>query len=126
VEYLLQHYASQALFDALLGAGIHIFEYHLSFLHAKVAVIDGKWATVGSSNIDPFSLLLAREANVVVSDEAFAEELRASLETAIVGGARELKREDWQRKPWLRRLASWMAYGVVRLMIGLAGYGGRH
>lgn len=126
VEYLLQHYASQALFDALLGAGIRIFEYHLSFLHAKVAVIDGQWATVGSSNIDPFSLLLAREANVVVSDETFAGELRASLETAIVGGARELKREDWQRKPWLHRLASWMAYGLVRLMVGIAGYGGRH
>ena len=126
MEYLLQHYASQALFDALLGAGIRIFEYHLSFLHAKVAVIDGQWATVGSSNIDPFSLLLAREANVVVSDEAFAAELRASLETAVVGGARELKREDWQRKPWLHRLASWTAYGLVRLMIGIAGYGGKH
>ncbi len=126
VEYLLLHYASQALYDALLGAGIHIFEYHLSFLHAKVAVIDGKWLTVGSSNIDPFSLLLAREANIVVSDASFARGLRASLETAIVGGAKELKREDWQRKPWPHRLASWMAYGLVRLMIGIAGYGGKH
>ncbi|MBI4989506.1 MAG: cardiolipin synthase ClsB [Rhodocyclales bacterium] len=126
VEYLLLHYASKALYDALLGAGIHIFEYHLSFLHAKVAVIDGKWATVGSSNIDPFSLLLAREANIVVSDEAFATGLRASLETAIDGGAKELKREDWRDKPWLHRLASWMAYGLVRLMIGIAGYGGKH
>jgi cardiolipin synthase len=126
VEYLLLHYASQALFDVLLGAGIHIFEYHLSFLHAKVAVVDGKWLTVGSSNIDPFSLLLAREANIVVSDEEFAKELRASLETAIGGGAKELKRADWQRKPWPHRLASWMAYGLVRLMIGIAGYGGKH
>jgi len=126
VEYLLLHYASQALFDVLLGAGIHIFEYHLSFLHAKVAVVDGKWLTVGSSNIDPFSLLLAREANIVVSDAEFARELRASLETAIGGGAKELKREDWQRKPWPHRLASWMAYGLVRLMIGIVGYGGKH
>ncbi|MEZ5615866.1 MAG: cardiolipin synthase ClsB [Rhodocyclaceae bacterium] len=126
MEYLLQHYASQALFDALLGAGIRIFEYHLSFLHAKVAVIDGQWSTVGSSNIDPFSLLLAREANIVVSNEAFAAELRASLDAAIIGGARELRREDWQRKSWLHRLASWLAYGLVRLMIGFAGYGGKH
>jgi cardiolipin synthase len=125
MEYLLQHYASQALFDALLGAGIRIFEYHLSFLHAKVAVIDGQWSTVGSSNIDPFSLLLAREANIVVSNEAFAAELRASLDAAIIGGARELRREDWQRKSWLHRLASWLAYGLVRLMIGFAGYGGK-
>lgn len=126
VEYLLLHYASQALFDALLGAGIHIFEYHLSFLHAKVAVIDGKWLTVGSSNIDPFSLLLAREANIVVDDKEFAKGLRASLESAITGGAKELKREDWQHKPWPHRLARWMAYGLVRLMIGIAGYGGKH
>jgi cardiolipin synthase len=45
-------------------------------MHAKVAVIDGHWATVGSSNIDPFSLLLAKEANVVIRDDRFAGELR--------------------------------------------------
>ncbi len=126
VEYLLLHYASQALYDALLGAGIHIFEYHRSFLHAKVAVVDGCWATVGSSNIDPFSLLLAREANVVIRDRGFATELRNSLHEAMQTGARQLRPEDWERKPWLQRLASWMAYGLVRLMIGIAGYGGRH
>ena len=41
-------------------------------------------------------------------------------------GARELRREDWERKPWLQRLASRLAYGLVRLMIGIAGYGGKH
>ena len=126
VEYALQHYATQALYGALLDGGVRIFEYHRSFLHAKVAVVDGVWATVGSSNIDPFSLLLAREANIAISDPGFAAELRASLEAAMQAGARELRREDWQRKPWLSRLASWLAYGLVRLMIGVAGYGGRH
>ena len=71
VEYRLLHHATQALYGALLGGGIRIFEYHQSFLHAKVAVIDGRWSTVGSSNIDPFSLLLAREANVIVADARF-------------------------------------------------------
>ena len=126
VEYALQHYATQALYGALLEGGVRIFEYHRSFLHAKVAVVDGSWATVGSSNIDPFSLLLAREANIAVSDPVFATELRASLDAAMQAGARELRREDWRRKSWLHRLTSWMAYGVVRLMIGIAGYGGRH
>jgi cardiolipin synthase len=70
IEYRLLHYATQALYGRLLGAGIRIFEYRRSFLHAKVAVIDSHWATVGSSNIDPFSLLLAREANIVVKDPA--------------------------------------------------------
>ena len=62
VEYRLQHYATHALYGKLLNAGIEIYEYNKSYLHAKVAVIDHHWATVGSSNIDPFSLLLARES----------------------------------------------------------------
>lgn len=126
VEYLLQHYATQALYGALLGRGVRIYEYHRSFLHAKVAVIDDDWATVGSSNIDPFSLLLAREANVIVRDREFAAGLRARLGAAMRDGARELRPADWQRKPWLHRLASWLAYGLVRMMVGLAGYGGKH
>ncbi|MDP1956907.1 MAG: cardiolipin synthase ClsB, partial [Rhodocyclaceae bacterium] len=54
VEYALQHYATQALYGNLLAGGVRIFEYHAGLLHAKVAVVDGGWATVGSSNIDPF------------------------------------------------------------------------
>jgi cardiolipin synthase len=123
VEYLLLHYASRALYGAFLDAGIHIAEYHKSFLHAKVAVIDGAWATVGSSNIDPFSLLLAREANVVVNDPAFAANLRASLATAMAEGAREVKRERWRQQPLLVRMATWVAYGVARLLTGVFAYG---
>ena len=79
VEYLLLHYASRALYGQLLAAGIEIQEYHRSFLHAKVAVVDDHWATVGSSNIDPYSLLMAREANVFVRDPHFADQLRVEL-----------------------------------------------
>jgi cardiolipin synthase len=123
VEYFLLHYATQALYGSLLASGIRIYEYNLAYLHAKVAVVDDQWATVGSSNIDPFSLLLAREANLVVRDAGFAAGLRASLARAMERGARELKHEDWQRKSWLRRVASWLAYGAVRLAIGMTGYG---
>src|SRR5690606_37539850 len=55
--------ATRALYPYFLRSGIRLFEYHRSHLHAKVAVVDRSWATVGSRNIDPFSLLLAREAN---------------------------------------------------------------
>ena len=65
------------------AAGVEIHEYAPSFLHAKVAVIDGHWATVGSSNLDPLSLLLAREANVVVDDSRFAAQLRERLVQAM-------------------------------------------
>lgn len=125
-DHPVQAYATRALYPHLLENGIRLFEYHRSYLHAKVAVVDERWATVGSSNIDPFSLLLAREANVVVEDAGFARHLRASLDTAMNEGARELHRDDWRRLPALRRLMSWLAYQAVRLAIGLAGYGGRH
>jgi cardiolipin synthase len=118
--------ATRALYPHLLGHGIRLFEYHRSYLHAKVAVVDRRWATVGSSNIDPFSLLLAREANVVVDDHGFAARLRESLDRAMAEGARELRHEDWRRLPTVRRAATWFAYQLVRLAIGLAGYGGKH
>ena len=81
------HYASHALYGHFLDAGIEIYEYQKSFMHAKVAVIDEHWATVGSSNLDPFSLRLALEANVVVEDEGFAKQLKHSLGLAIAIGA---------------------------------------
>ena len=123
VEYRLLHYASRALYGALLDAGVEIHEYHKSFLHAKVAVIDRAWATVGSSNIDPFSLLLAREANVVVDDERFASELRASLGNALAVGAREVRAEHWHQRPWLARVGHWACYGFARVLTGVFAFG---
>ena len=85
-EYFMQHHTSRAMYGVMLDAGIEIIEYAPSFLHAKVAVFDGTqaaMATVGSSNLDPLSLLLAREANIFVRDDAFAAELRGHLLDAV-------------------------------------------
>lgn len=123
VEYALLHYASRALYGSFLDAGIEIHEYHRSFLHAKVAVVDGHWATVGSSNIDPFSLLLAREANLVIQDDGFAGELRASLLKAMAEGATLLRRERWKEQPLTLRTATWMSYGLARFLTGVFAYG---
>lgn len=125
VEYMLLHYASRALYGSLLDAGVEIYEYHKSFLHAKVAVIDRRWATVGSSNIDPFSLMLAREANIVVDDLQFAQELRRSLLYHMRSGAKVVPKRLWHRQPLWRRLLIWSAYGCARLLMGLIGYGGK-
>ncbi|TSA49231.1 MAG: cardiolipin synthase ClsB [Nitrosomonadales bacterium] len=122
VEYWLLDYASRALYDSLLPAGIEIYEYHASFMHSKVAVIDGHWATVGSSNIDPFSLLLAREANVVVDDVGFATELREDIENSIRAGAHLVRPDHWKRDHWLRRMLAWAAYGFIRGSLGIIGY----
>jgi cardiolipin synthase len=114
------------LYGALLDAGVEIHEYSEGFFHAKVAVIDGNWATVGSSNIDPFSLLLAREANIVVLDRGFALELRASLFEHMRRGAQRLAPRDWRRKPLSLRVRIWVAYGISRFLIGWFGYADRH
>ena len=123
VEYRLLHYASRFLYRQLLDAGIEIYEYHRSFMHAKVAVIDGHWATVGSSNIDPLSLLLAREANVIVEDSIFAHGLRHSLEEAMTIGAEPVRRMAW-RKQWpLTRIMPWLCYETVRFLTAWSSYG---
>ncbi|HYR05694.1 MAG TPA: cardiolipin synthase ClsB, partial [Gallionella sp.] len=122
VEYRLQHYATHALYDQLLAAGVEIYEYKASYLHAKVAVVDGEWVTIGSSNIDPFSLLLAREANLAIRDAGFADELRASLLAAIDSNAVRIGDEYSSARNFFGRLIARLSYGVVRLLIGMLGY----
>ena len=123
VEIRLLHHATKALYGQLLAGGVRIVEYERSFLHAKVAVVDGWWATVGSSNIDPFSLLLAREANVVVRDKAFAQRLRDELSLLETGGGRVVDRTAWSKRSRLARVIDWLAYGLVRGMTGMVGVG---
>jgi cardiolipin synthase len=123
VEYILVHYACRALYSELLDAGVEIHEYTRSFLHAKVAVVDDSWATVGSSNFDPVSLMLAREANVAVWDPTFARELRSSLMAAIETGAKPIERERWARKGLRMRMATGAAYALLRLLAGISSYG---
>ena len=121
VEYMLLYYAARALYRPLLLAGVRIQEYHRSFLHAKVAVFDGRVASVGSSNIDPFSLLLAREANVFVDDAEFAGQLRASLHEAIENGSLAIPRRR-RRLPFLLRARIWFSYRIARLLLAFYGY----
>ena len=126
VEYMLLHYASRALYGTLLDAGVEIHEYHESFLHAKVAVIDGQWATIGSSNIDPFSLTLAREANLVVVDTDFSGELRSSLRTAMESGTIQVAKSSWRRQSLWQKFPIWLAYSAVRILLGMVGYAEKH
>jgi cardiolipin synthase len=126
VEYVLVDYATRALYGQLLSGGIEIYEYHASFMHSKVAVVDGHWATVGSSNIDPFSLLLSHEANVVVNDRGFAGELREDLQRSISTSSHRVLQDDWKKAPLSRRFLAWLAYGFVRFLLGIIGYSKVH
>jgi cardiolipin synthase A/B len=124
LDYRLAGLAASVLYDELLTRGVHIFEYVPAFLHAKVALADDSWATVGSSNIDPLSLLLNLEANVVVRDATFAAALAKAFEQAIAV-SREVTAPPLPRG-WasaLRRASvAWAANWYLRL----AGITGRY
>ena len=124
-EYFMQYHAARPVYRQMLEAGVEIYEYANSFLHAKVAVIDahhGKpWATVGSSNLDPLSLLLAREANVVVADGHFAKRLHQRLETAMLHESRAVVAQAVTNRPRFQKALDWVAFGLMRLALWLTG-----
>ena len=121
MEYWLM-FATHAVYGLFLRHNIEIYEYRKSFMHSKVAVVDDLWATVGSSNIDPMSLLLAHEANVVVRNREFATLLREDIEQAIEAGGYRIRTEDWNGRHVFRRFFSWATYLLVRIMMGIAGF----
>jgi cardiolipin synthase len=120
-EYFMQYHASRPVYGMLLDAGVEIYEYAPSFLHAKVAVIDGHWATVGSSNLDPLSLLLAREANVVIDDTAFAALLGERLQLAMREGGQRMEAAHYGQRPLLQRCKEHLAMGLMRLGLFVTG-----
>jgi len=120
-ENFMQFHASRPMLGALLAAGVEVHEYTAGFLHAKVAVVDRHWATVGSSNLDPLSLLLAREANVVVHDSAFAQELRECMEQAIDESSVRLDAKAYAQRPWRWRILDWIAFGLMQALLFLTG-----
>ena len=121
-EYFMQYHAARPVYGALLATGVEIYEYSASFLHAKVAVIDSHWVTVGSSNLDPLSLLLAREANVVVDDAGFAAELRGRLVSAMDNGGQRVDPAQYAHRPWRQRLRDRIAFGLMRAALFVTGY----
>jgi cardiolipin synthase len=120
-EYFMQYYASRPVYGALLAAGVEIHEYSASFLHAKVATVDGRWATVGSSNLDPLSLLLAREANVVVEDRPFAGQLTERLRRAIAQEGRKMDADEYANRPLHERMRERLALGIMRVLLLIQG-----
>lgn len=121
-ESFMQFHATRPVYRQLLAAGVEIHEYAPSFLHAKVAVVDGLWSTVGSSNLDPLSLLLAREANVMVRDRHFARQLRQALLEAMHHAGRLVALADLAQRPWQQRLRDRVAFGLMRLALWVTGH----
>ncbi|MCE2832476.1 MAG: phospholipase D-like domain-containing protein, partial [Oxalobacteraceae bacterium] len=113
-QFVMQDAVAQSFYPRLVRAGVTIVEYRHTQLHGKLAVIDGEWATVGSSNFDGLSLFVNHEANIVVRDSAFAKSLQQMIREAVVEGvvitAADVAQLSLPRRVWNR-----FAYGLYRL-----------
>lgn len=111
----LARLAAHARFESLLSAGVKVYEYQPSTLHAKTFVVDGLWSSIGTMNFDNRSLALNDESTLMVLDsnagrrmeEVFFEDLRQ---------AKEIELATFRRRPWYRRVAEWGANQIVRLL----------
>ncbi|MBE7417078.1 MAG: cardiolipin synthase ClsB [Ideonella sp.] len=117
IDYRFAALAAHVLYDELRSRGIEIYEYMPAFLHAKVALVDGQWATVGSSNIDPLSLLLNLEANVIVQDAQFSRELSQRFDAAVAASREvtDTSRGGGWRPVVLRGFVAWCANWFLRM-----------
>ncbi|MFZ5528774.1 MAG: cardiolipin synthase ClsB [Pseudomonadota bacterium] len=118
VDYKIAAIAARALYDELQAHGVCIFEYQPSWLHAKVLCVDDEWATVGSSNLDPLSMLVNLEGNLIVRDRGFAKTLGAALARDFADSA-EVPRASDVTQPrstrWMRGALNWVAKLYLRL-----------
>jgi|SRR5579862_9511869 len=108
-------FASQRLFQRFLRWGIRIFEWPGPMMHAKTAVIDAQWSTVGSYNMDPLSLLLNDELTAVMLDRGFGARLEAMFREDFEAST-ELTPEAWQKRGWFRRITEKICY-VFRMIL---------
>jgi cardiolipin synthase len=107
-DHGLIRYAGQGFYDQLLKAGVKIYELQIAVLHAKTAVIDGAWSTIGSANIDRRSFLHNYELNVVVVDPAFGRDMESAFNEDL-RDSKEVTREQWSHRPWTDRIREMVA-----------------
>lgn len=113
---------ARSLFHFLVPAGVQVYEYCARPLHAKVAVADGRWSTVGSSNLDPLSLSLNLEANVFIDDRAFHDELRGRLQRLIENDCRCVTPERMPPPTLWRAIGNWFVFHILRHFPRWAGW----
>lgn len=124
-DFHLQDAVAQTYYPNLLANGIKIYEYRKSKLHAKVAVIDDDWATVGSSNFDGLSLFVNQEANIVIKDEHFAAHLKTLLQQGIEE-AEAVEGNALQHQNFVRKIINRVAHWIYRLILHVASGGQYH
>jgi cardiolipin synthase len=121
-EHFFQYRAARPVYQQLVDAGIEIHEYAPSALHAKVAVVDRRWCTVGSTNLDPLSMLLAREANVMTNDRRFSGLLQGYLDGLVQRAGQLINAQSLSQRHWTQRFLDRVAFGVMRVTLFVMGH----
>jgi cardiolipin synthase len=104
-------YAGRSYYEDLLEAGVKIYERRDAVLHAKTAVIDDVWSTVGSTNMDLWSFARNYEVNAIVIGSDFAQQMKA-LFAADAQASNQITREAWSRRSLSERVREWLARGA--------------
>jgi cardiolipin synthase len=105
--------AATTLYDYLLDSDVEVYEFMERPLHAKVAVFDTEWSTVGSSNMDPLSFALNFEANLFIHSSGFAEQLRDSL-MKLLSSSHRMTRDDVPRQRGWRHVIRIVVFHFLR------------
>ncbi|MFZ6798696.1 phospholipase D-like domain-containing protein [Undibacterium sp. Di24W] len=121
-EFDLQDLVAQSYYPRLLMHGIRIYEYHRTQMHAKVAVIDGQWSTVGSSNFDGLSLFLNHEANILINDSVLGSKLEQHLMKGFEEAV-EITADTVAKQSFFRQMKNRFAYMLYRWVLQLATLG---
>ncbi len=114
-DVFLADIAASSYFKTLLKGGIRIYRYRGKTLHVKAGVIDDKWGTVGSANLDNFSLRYNYEGNLVSANEEFIAELKGHFMTDLKQ-TRELLRSEWNQRPFIQKLKERLIWPLRKLL----------
>ena len=99
-------YAQRHHYSKLLKAGVKLYEHSSSLLHAKTAVIDGVWSTVGSTNLDYLSLLSNDEVNAVILNKELALQMEQMFAKDLAD-SKPILLEEWEKRPLIHRMGEW-------------------
>ncbi|WP_426111451.1 cardiolipin synthase [Massilia sp. PWRC2] len=101
-------HAGRAFYEQLLAGGVKIHQLQVAVLHAKTAVIDGSWSTIGSANIDRRSFIHNYELNVIILDPGFAQEMERAFSEDL-RDSKQVTLDEWRRRPMSDRIKEWGA-----------------
>jgi cardiolipin synthase len=119
-DVMLSKYAERWLYDWLLRLGIELYEYQRNILHAKIAVCDNQWMTIGSYNINNISAYASMELNLDVRNTAFATNTGETLEKIIINDCMRITQENLLRtRNVFKQFVRWLSYQFIRLVFYL-------